>query len=79
VEPQRLTISGKRESTEERKKGETVYKEQCSNEILRIVDLPAEIETSKVAATLKEGILTLNLPKTARAKAGATEVDVKTA
>ncbi|MGA2348349.1 MAG: Hsp20 family protein [Candidatus Sulfotelmatobacter sp.] len=79
VEPQRLTISGKRESTEERKKGETVYKEQCSNEILRVVDLPAEIETSKVTATLKEGVLTLNLPKTARAKAAATEVDVKTA
>jgi len=35
VEPGRITISGKKESTEERKKGTTVYKEYCSNEILR--------------------------------------------
>ena len=54
VEPERLTISGKKETTEESKKGNTVYKEQCSNEILRVVDLPAEVETAKAAATLEE-------------------------
>jgi HSP20 family protein len=75
VEPQRITISGKKESTEEKKTGKTVYKEQCSNEILRVVDLPVEIEAAKATATLKDGVLELRMPKTAQAK--STRVEVK--
>ena len=77
VEPQRLTISGKKETAEESKKGKTVYKEQCSNEILRVLDLPAEVEAAKATAALKNGVLALALPKTARAKAATTKVEVK--
>jgi len=66
VEPRRLTITGKRETKKEEKKGKTVYAESRSDEILRLVDLPAEIETDKVAATLKNGILELALPKVAK-------------
>ena len=68
VEPQRLVISGKRETKTEQKKGETVYSETCSDQILRIVDLPAEVETDKVAANLRNGVLELHLPKVARAR-----------
>ena len=79
VEPERLTISGKKEISEESKKGKTIYKEQCSNEILRVIDLPAEVDTVRVTATLKNGILNLALPKTARAQATTTKVEVKSA
>ena len=79
VEPRRLTMSGKKETKEESKKGKTIYKEQCSNEILRVVDLPAEVDATKAAATLKNGVLSLALPKAAQAKAGATKVAVKAA
>lgn len=68
VEPQRVILSGKRESNEEKKTDKAVYREQCSNEILRVVDLPAEIETAKTIATLKHGVLELKMPKTARPK-----------
>ena len=68
VEPQRITISGKRESTEEKKSAKTVYKEQCANEILRVVNLPVEIEAARATATLKDGVLELRMPKTAQAK-----------
>ena len=68
VEPQRLTISGKRESSEEHTSKKTVYKEQCSNQIYRAIDLPAEVETSKVTATLKHGVLELSMPKAAKAQ-----------
>jgi HSP20 family protein len=68
VEPRRLTISGKHETKEESKKGKTVYSEQCAKEILRVVDLPAEIDSSKVNATLKDGVLNLEMPKAAHAK-----------
>ena len=68
VEPRPLTVSGKRETKEETKKGKTVYSELCANEILRVVELPAEIDTSKVNATLKDGILNIELAKAAPAK-----------
>jgi HSP20 family protein len=77
IESRRLTISGKKESREERKKGKTIYQERCSNEILRSIDLPAEVDVTKATATLKNGLLELTLPKTARAK--STRVEVKAA
>lgn len=66
VEPTHLTISGKRESSKEQKKGKSVYSETCSNEIFRSVTLPAEVETVKVTATLKDGVLQLTMPKAAK-------------
>jgi len=68
VEPHRLTISGKLESSEEHSSKKTIYKEQCSNQIYRAIDLPAEVDTSKVTAVLKNGVLELSMPKAAKAK-----------
>jgi HSP20 family protein len=70
VEPRRLTITGKRETetTKEENKGKTVYSEFCSNQILRIVDLPASVDTEKTTASLKNGVLQLTMPKAAKAK-----------
>lgn len=68
VEPRRLVITGKRESKKEEKKGKTLYSEACSDQIMRMIDLPAEVETEKVTATLKNGVLDLNLPKSAKAR-----------
>ena len=67
VEPQRLTISGKRASSKEHTGTKTIYKEQCSTQIYRAIDLPAEVDASKVMATLKNGGLELTLPKAAKA------------
>lgn len=77
LEPERLIISGKRETKEETKKGKTVYNEQCSNEIFRAIALPAEVDASKATATLKNGVLELQAPKSA--KATTSRVEVKTA
>ncbi|HEU5260455.1 MAG TPA: Hsp20 family protein [Gemmatimonadales bacterium] len=70
VEPRRLTISGKRESTEERKTGKTVYSERCSNEIFRAVELPAEVDTAAgiIKAIYDRGMLTITLPKVKKAR-----------
>jgi len=68
VEPRRLTIAGKRESKKEEKKGKTVYAEETSDQILRVVNLPADIDPEKVTATLKNGVLELAMPKTSRAR-----------
>jgi HSP20 family protein len=77
VEPWRLTIRGKKETKQEQKEGKTIYQEQCSNELLRLIDLPSEIASAKATATLKNGLLEINLPKVARA--ATTRVDIKSA
>jgi HSP20 family molecular chaperone IbpA len=67
VEGNRLTIAGKHESSEESKKGKTIYSERCAKEILRSIDLPSDVDGTKVNATLKDGVLSLELPKVPRA------------
>jgi HSP20 family protein len=74
LEPQRLIISGKREIKEESKKGKTIYKEESSNEILRAVSLPFEVEAAKATAVLKNGVLELHAPKSANATTAKVEV-----
>ena len=73
VEARRLTIAGQREAEEERRGEKTIYKEYCSNEFLRVIDLPAEVVVGKAAATLRDGVLQLNMPKAASSTIGAGE------
>jgi HSP20 family molecular chaperone IbpA len=73
VEPRRLIITGKRESKQENKQGGAVYTEQCSDEIFRTMELPADVDIAKVTATVKDGVLTVHLPKTAATKSTVVE------
>lgn len=68
LEPWRLTISGKKETKEEQKKGQTTYQEQSTNELLRVIDLPSEIDSTRAIATLKNGLLEIKLPKAAKSR-----------
>jgi HSP20 family protein len=77
VEPRRLIIGGKREGKKEEKKGKTIYSETCSDQIMRVVDLSADVETGKVTAALKNGVLELNLPKAV--KVHSVRVEAKAA
>ena len=62
VERNLLTIAGKHESKEESKKGKTIYSERCAKEIFRSVYLPSDVDGSKATATLKDGVLNIELP-----------------
>lgn len=68
VEGNRLTIAGKHESKEETTKGKTIYSERSAQQVLRSVSLPSDVDGSKVSATLKDGILNIELPKAPHAK-----------
>lgn len=68
VAPRCLTITGKRETRKEENEGKTIYSETCADEILRVIDLPAEVDAEKATATLKHGMLELSLPKATKAK-----------
>jgi len=74
LEGHRLTISGKKETTEEKKKGKTIYQEQCSEQLLRAIDLPAEVDSARAAATLKNGVLEISIPMVAKASAAAQRI-----
>lgn len=59
----RLTISGHRES-EGTREGETFYSQERSfGTFSRTFSLPEEVESGKVAAELREGVLHLMVPK----------------
>ena len=77
VEPTRLTITGKRETSKKEEKGKTVYRERCSDEILRVIELPAEVTREKATATLRNGIVEIEIPKAERA--ASTKVNVRAA
>lgn len=69
LEPRRLTITGKRElEKEERKKGKIVYSERQAERIMRVIELPTEVDTAKVSAALRDGILEFRMPKAVAAR-----------
>jgi HSP20 family protein len=72
LEPRRLTISGKKQSASDERKGNVVYSERCSNELMRSIELPVEVNVSRATAKLNNGILELAAPKLA-AKAPSTQ------
>ena len=63
VEPRRLIICGKKQQTSEQEKGRAASRVERSDEIVRVVDLPHEIDPDKVRATLENEMLTIMLSK----------------
>ena len=72
-----LTLKGeKRKAREE--KGENYHLvERSYGSFSRSVRLPAEVQEDKVKASYKDGILTITLPKTERAKERAIKIEVE--
>jgi HSP20 family protein len=68
VEPHRLAISGRRETTQSEKNEGSIHTEFCADRILRAIDLPSEIDTTRVNTTLRDGMLTVDLPKAAESR-----------
>jgi HSP20 family protein len=72
-----LTIEGeKKEEREETNEGRT-YSECRYGHFRREIPLSAEVETDKVDATFKKGVLTVTLLKTPQAQAERKRIEVK--
>ncbi len=63
-----VTIKGKREKFEEVKKEDYFYQECFWGAFSRSVILPEDVDAEKADATMKDGILTIRLPKLKKAK-----------
>jgi HSP20 family protein len=64
----RVAISGKRSIPEEKGKVSYHRKERAEGEFSRSVALPGEVAADKVAASYKDGVLELTLPKAEETK-----------
>lgn len=59
----RLTVSGRREMTEREENDRYYAVERAYGSFTRTFTLPADIDESRVDAELREGVLTLKVPK----------------
>jgi HSP20 family molecular chaperone IbpA len=73
VEPRCLTITGLHQSKTARKKAGVVESEESSEEIFRSIELPSEVNTTKISATLKDGVLNVQMPKLEARKSKSVE------
>jgi HSP20 family protein len=72
-----LTVKGERKTEEHKKEKGYFYSERQYGSFQRSVELPTEVESDKVAANYKDGVLELTLPKSEKAKPKQIKVDVK--
>jgi len=63
-----VTIKGSREKTYEEKERNYFYQECYWGRFSREVILPAEVNSGKAEAMMKEGVLTIRIPKIEREK-----------
>ncbi|MFC4346855.1 Hsp20/alpha crystallin family protein [Kordiimonas lipolytica] len=72
-----LTIRGERKTESEEKLKDFYRVERAYGSFLRRIDLPAEVDENKIDASVKRGVLSLHLPKTAQAKAHEKKIKIK--
>jgi HSP20 family protein len=75
VHDNRLTISGEKKKEEEKKEKGYYHVERSYGSFRRDLNLSSNVDTNKIEATCKEGLLTIRLPKTEKSK--ATKVKIK--
>lgn len=68
--------AGSEEETEKEEKGYHRV-ERSFGRFERTVPLPSEVQTGKVEASYKKGVLTITLPKTAEAKSERKKIAIK--
>jgi HSP20 family protein len=73
-----LTIRGEKKEEKEDKNKNYYYSERSYGTFMRTIPLPQQIETNKVSASFKKGVLTITLPKTTAAVESTKKIEVKT-
>jgi len=74
-----LTIKGEKQEEKEEKRKDYYLHERHFGSFERLIRLPEGVDTDRIEATFKRGILTVTLPKTPEAKKAEKKIDVKTA
>lgn len=74
-----LSIKGEKKEEKEEKKKDYYLSERRFGSFERRFSVPAGVDTSKIEATFKKGVLTVTMPKTTEAKAAEKKITVKAA
>jgi HSP20 family protein len=78
LEKDRITIKGEKKEEKE-EKGKDFYRaERSYGSFVRTIPLPKEIDTEKVEAQFKKGLLTITLPKTPEAIKEVKKIPIAT-
>jgi HSP20 family protein len=72
-----LTISGERKEQSEQKAENAERTERFVGKFRRSISLPTRVDAGKVAASYKDGVLTVTLPKAEEAKPKKIEVNLE--
>ncbi|EEF57448.1 Hsp20/alpha crystallin family protein [Pedosphaera parvula] len=75
LEGRALTISGERKEEQEHKEGDNYRAERFFGRFQRSITLPSAVNAEKINANYKDGVLTIELPKSEEAK--AKQINVK--
>ena len=71
-----LSISGERKQSTEKSEGETYRSERYFGKFQRSVTLQTAVDSSKISASYKDGVLSVTLPKSEAAKPKQIQVNV---
>ena len=72
-----LTIRGEKQDEKEEKKKDYYMRERSYGSFERTFEVPEGVDTDKIEATFKKGVLTVTLPKNAEAQKPAKKIEVK--
>ncbi|HLF12487.1 MAG TPA: Hsp20/alpha crystallin family protein [Gammaproteobacteria bacterium] len=74
-----LTIRGEKKEEKETKEKDYYRRERAHGTFRRNIEIPAAVDTTKIDASFKKGVLTIQLPKTKEAQEKVTQIEVKAA
>lgn len=72
-----LTIRGEKKEEKEWEERDYYRVERSYGSFSRVIRLPVEVETDKIEAQFKKGLLTVKLPKSSKAVEGTKKITVK--
>ena len=74
-----LTIRGEKKEEKEQKDKDVFRRERAYGSFRRALELPDEVDGNQIAANFKDGVLTIELPKTKEAQDKVKQIPVKAA
>ena len=79
VDDRTLTIRGEKKEEREKKDKDVFRRERAYGSFRRTIELPSDVDTAKIEAKFKDGVLTIDLPKTREAQERVKQIPVKAA
>jgi HSP20 family protein len=77
VKDNSITLSGERRQERERKEGERTYVERSFGSFSRTIPFSVEIDEDRATAEMKNGVLTIQVPKSEKVVRGVKKITVK--